>query len=522
MWPGAVLTQRRVDEKKRLEGREEQIHHTLPCRRLWEEEETHILRWSSYIRRRLQEVEKKLAQETRTQVLKTVSVEPGGGTGRLGPCVVAEVSVNGVPTKALVDTGSPATIVALEFVIDIFVRERRDHQTPAQWRAETLTKFSPPSVLLKAYSGHKLNILSQVCLQLKHGSRTVKATVLVQEGAPTKLLLGTDLQSQLGFSLLAETGTTLTDLLTGEVCSQEPESSDAPEKRMRHGEPDDSGTTHDLKKVGGAKQYRYDSNTGLRRGVPDHPPSQTIRLAEPSSDVRSSISGQTAQRGFPVTREVSAKQSDITESESARLVTLVSPEAVPRPEDTNPAEPQAEMTITEENLRGNSNCRDHPDRSPGNTQSLLSTVREGQRQSIGPPGSCKNGHMLLQRSCQPLRKPCDHQELESHTMTRQRETEEKLRQQCHHVTPPEAPDIQVERTVSDVQSGTQSSTTLGRSDPDDDLLITAFGGESQPTTVGPDSAGGNDTPTLKVCVGTPDHSSGGAVQPVAGDHYTVR
>ena len=84
----------------------------------------------------------------------------------------------------------------------------------------------------------------------------MKATVLVQEGAPTKLLLGTDLQSQLGFSLLAETGTTLTDLLTGEVCSQEPESSDAPEKRMRHGEPDDSGTTHDLKKVGGAKQYR--------------------------------------------------------------------------------------------------------------------------------------------------------------------------------------------------------------------------------------------------------------------------
>ena len=171
-----------------------------------------------------------------------------------------------------------------------------------------------------------------------------------------------------------------------------------------------------------------------------------------------------------MTREVSAKQSDITESESARQVTLISPEAVPRPEDTNPAEPQAEMTITEENLWGNSNCRDHPDRSPGNTQSLLSTVREGQRQSIGPPGSCKNGHMLLQRSCQ-LRKPCDHQELESHTMTRQRETEEKLRQQCHHVTPPEAPDIQVEHTVSDVQSGTQSSTTLGRSDPDDDLRL---------------------------------------------------
>ena len=75
-------------------------------------------------------------------------------------------------------------------------------------------------VRLKAYSGHRLNILSQVNLSLTHGSRTIEAVVLVQEGAPHKLLLGTDLQPKLGFRLLVEEEASLTDLLTGEECSR--------------------------------------------------------------------------------------------------------------------------------------------------------------------------------------------------------------------------------------------------------------------------------------------------------------
>lgn len=60
-----------------------------------------------------------------------------------------------------------------------------------------------------------MNILSQVNLNLTHGSRTVKAAVLVQEGTPHELLLGTNLQSKLGFTLTAEKETKLVDLLTG-------------------------------------------------------------------------------------------------------------------------------------------------------------------------------------------------------------------------------------------------------------------------------------------------------------------
>ena len=103
----------------------------------------------------------------------------------------------------------------LEFVLNVFVKEK-EHKTPAQWREETFEKFRPPSVLLKAYSGHKLNIISEVSLRLTHGSRTVEVVVLVQEGVPHELLLGTDVQSKLGFALVAEEETKLVDLLTGQ------------------------------------------------------------------------------------------------------------------------------------------------------------------------------------------------------------------------------------------------------------------------------------------------------------------
>ena len=45
-----------------------------------------------------------------------VTVESGP---RLGPTVYVPVAVNGVSTDALVDTGSPATIVSLEFALKV-------------------------------------------------------------------------------------------------------------------------------------------------------------------------------------------------------------------------------------------------------------------------------------------------------------------------------------------------------------------------------------------------------------------
>jgi hypothetical protein len=161
----------------------------------------------------LEKLEQKLAPES--GMLSTVAAEPGGRS-KLGPSVTARVYVNGHPTEALIDTGSPATVVSLEFVLDAFVKGRTGGQSPLEWKEETRKRFSLPSIALKAYSGHKLDIQYQVCVELTHGNRTIETVVLAQEGAPHDLLLGTDLQTKLGFALVAEDGSKLTDLLTGE------------------------------------------------------------------------------------------------------------------------------------------------------------------------------------------------------------------------------------------------------------------------------------------------------------------
>ena len=61
---------------------------------------------------RLQELERKFKQEGRTRLLNTVAAEPGAEDSHLGPSVTARVCVNGVPTQALIDMGSPATVAS--------------------------------------------------------------------------------------------------------------------------------------------------------------------------------------------------------------------------------------------------------------------------------------------------------------------------------------------------------------------------------------------------------------------------
>ena len=57
---------------------------------------------------------------SRTRSMSAVGkTESRSGSRRLGPAVYMDINVNGVPTKALVDTGSPATIIiALDCVMD--------------------------------------------------------------------------------------------------------------------------------------------------------------------------------------------------------------------------------------------------------------------------------------------------------------------------------------------------------------------------------------------------------------------
>ena len=84
------------------------------------------------------------------------------------------------------------------------------------------------------------DILSQVCVELSYGHHTVHATVLVQQRAPNHLLLGTDVQSKLRFSLIVKTPEKLVDLLTGEEWCRHPRLPLAdPLPSQRHSRPED-------------------------------------------------------------------------------------------------------------------------------------------------------------------------------------------------------------------------------------------------------------------------------------------
>lgn len=71
------------------------------------------------LRRELNRVELEEAIEG-ARVMGVVKPVAAETTAELGPTVFAPISVNGVVAKALVDTGSPATLISLSFILKIF------------------------------------------------------------------------------------------------------------------------------------------------------------------------------------------------------------------------------------------------------------------------------------------------------------------------------------------------------------------------------------------------------------------
>ena len=81
----------------------------------------------------IQHLREKLRQAELTEAIKGAGAMVPESCPRLGPTVFAPISVNGVSTEALVDTGSPAAIVSLEFVLSVLRKNRPKNQTNDQW-----------------------------------------------------------------------------------------------------------------------------------------------------------------------------------------------------------------------------------------------------------------------------------------------------------------------------------------------------------------------------------------------------
>ena len=154
------------------------------------------------LRRQLREAELSSAVERTSGRLSIVSATDDSERPRLGPTVFVDVEVNEVKTIALVDTS--ATIISLDFVLQVLADQRDQRLTPVQWKEKTLQRFSSPEVSLTSYGGHGVDIVAQIPLRLKLSNKCTDAVVLVQKGAPNQLLLGTDVQPRLGIALIVQ------------------------------------------------------------------------------------------------------------------------------------------------------------------------------------------------------------------------------------------------------------------------------------------------------------------------------
>ena len=82
------------------------------------------------LRQRLRELEMETA-------LKRISSIEGDDQSHLGPTVFVDVEVNGVKTTALVDTGSPATIISPDYVMQILASQRHPSIPIERWQKQT-------------------------------------------------------------------------------------------------------------------------------------------------------------------------------------------------------------------------------------------------------------------------------------------------------------------------------------------------------------------------------------------------
>ena len=135
-------------------------------------------------------------------------------SAELGPVLTTKLSLEGSPVNALLDTGSPVTIVSLEFLLQALAKQRKPEQSPSSWKAEVERRWEESSIPLQSYGGERLNNVKQMKVTISRGDTTVNTIVQIHNDAPVPLLIGTDVQPLLGFAFLQpEHGDQAIDLL---------------------------------------------------------------------------------------------------------------------------------------------------------------------------------------------------------------------------------------------------------------------------------------------------------------------
>ena len=134
------------------------------------------------------------------------------GGVQFGPTVTAEILIEH-PVQALLDTGSPISMVSVEFLLRVLLAATGTDRTKEELKDEARRRIEPTTISVRNFGGGEVNIIGQARVKLSRGAYCCLATMLVQKGTQLKVLLGTDLLPKIGFSFVGNGEPT--DLLTG-------------------------------------------------------------------------------------------------------------------------------------------------------------------------------------------------------------------------------------------------------------------------------------------------------------------
>ena len=132
------------------------------------------------------EVELVAALEEFTAIVNGVAPTKKNLT-KLGPTVTILATVNGVKVDALVDTGSPVTILSLKFVKVVLSQEQNQFKFITEWTVAMRERLKSPDIVLTGISGERLNVLAQLKVTISQGEYAVTVTALVQKDAQSSL-----------------------------------------------------------------------------------------------------------------------------------------------------------------------------------------------------------------------------------------------------------------------------------------------------------------------------------------------
>ena len=158
------------------------------------------------LRRQLQEAEiEETLAEAHNQtngIVPCITSTDANKQMHLGPVISTKVELEGSITDALLDTGSPATIVSLEFLMKALWKQKPAEQSREEWDEYFKKRTEPPDVTLQNYGGDRINTVGQVRVTISRGAYSHETVIQVQRHGPVPLLIRTNLQAKLGFMFL--------------------------------------------------------------------------------------------------------------------------------------------------------------------------------------------------------------------------------------------------------------------------------------------------------------------------------